>query len=71
MFGGYILLGYSGLLDNNSSLIPQGSGDMQQKSLVKSDEFVGHQSDSRKVKLAHYVNLRHNNGVWLNKPGNL
>ena len=27
------------------------------------------QSDSRKVKLAHYVNLRHNNDVQLNPYG--
>ena len=34
-------------------------------------QFVGHQSDSRKVKLMHYINIIHNNDVQLNKPGNL
>ena len=51
------------------------SPDPARKGLVtrysKNDKFVGHQSDSRKVKLKHYLNLRHNNGIQLNELGNL
>ena len=45
--------------------------DMQQKSLAATNEFVGHQLDSRQENFVHYANIRHNNGVQLNEQGNL
>ena len=63
------------MMSINTSLIPrphmQGSGDTQWKSKVNTDQFVGHHSDSRKVKFVHYAYLCHNNGIQLSKLGNL